>query len=173
MGTRCRNNPVLFLHMTQRSENPSLAGQVVLITGGARRVGAEVARTLHAAGANVLIHYRASEAAAVALADEFNRCRPHSAAMHAANLAYAEAPEGLVAAALEEFGRLDILINNASSFYATPVGKITIPMWDDLMASNLRAPLFLSQSSTWSTSMACGLSKATPSTAPPRRGLPC
>src|SRR5271155_1987524 len=125
-------------------ESP-LRGQVVLITGGARRVGAEIARTLHAAGANIFIHYRSSAAAAIALADEFNKTRPRSAAIHAAHLLNAEAPERLVAAAVLEFGRLDILINNASSFYPTPVGTITVPQWDDLMGSNLKAPLFLSQ----------------------------
>jgi pteridine reductase len=126
-------------------ENSSLRNQVVLITGAARRVGAEIARTLHAAGANVLIHYRTSAAAAIALADELNRTRPHSASIHAAQLANAGAPEKLVAATLLEFGRLDILINNASSFYSTPVGQITEAAWDDLMGSNLKAPLFLSQ----------------------------
>ena len=126
-------------------ENSTLQDQVVLITGGARRVGAEVARTLHAAGANILIHYRSSAAAAIALADQLNRLRPHSAAIHSAQLAAAQAPEKLVAATLQEFGRLDILINNASSFYPTPVGTITLPQWDDLMGSNLKAPLFLSQ----------------------------
>jgi pteridine reductase len=126
-------------------ENSSLRDQVVLITGGARRVGAEIARTLHAAGANILIHYRSSAAAAIALADQFNQARPHSAATHAAHLLTAEAPEKLVAATLLEFGRLDILINNASSFYPTPVGQITLPQWDDLMGSNLKVPLFLSQ----------------------------
>lgn len=122
-----------------------MQGQVVLITGGARRVGAEIARTLHAAGANVLIHYRSSAAAAIALADQFNQARPGSAAIHAAQLTNPEAPEKLVAAALLEFGSLDILINNASSFYPTPVGQITLPQWDDLLGSNLKAPLFLSQ----------------------------
>jgi pteridine reductase len=126
-------------------EDSGLRDQVVLITGGARRVGAEIARTLHAAGANVFIHYRASAAAAIALADEFNKARAHSAAIHAAHLMNAEAPDKLVAAALLEFGRLDILINNASSFYPTPVGQISQPQWDDLMGSNLKAPLFLSQ----------------------------
>jgi pteridine reductase len=126
-------------------ENSPLHDQVVLITGGARRVGAEIARTLHAAGANILIHYRSSSAAAIALADRFNQARPHSAAIHSAHLSTPEAPEKLVAAALLEFGRLDILINNASSFYPTPVGQITLPQWDDLMGSNLKAPLFLSQ----------------------------
>jgi len=125
-----------------------LHGQVVLITGGARRIGAEIARTLHAAGANVFIHYRSSAAAAIALADELNKARARSAAIHAAHLLNAEAPDKLVAAALLEFGRLDILINNASSFYPTPVGTISAPQWDDLMGSNLKAPLFLSQAAT-------------------------
>jgi pteridine reductase len=126
-------------------ENSSLRDQVVLITGGARRIGAEIARMLHGAGANVVIHYRSSAAAAIALADQFNLLRPHSAAIHCAHLSAAEAPEKLVAATLLEFGRLDILINNASSFYPTPIGHITLPQWEDLMGSNLRAPLFLSQ----------------------------
>ncbi len=117
----------------------------MLITGGARRVGAEIARTLHSAGANVVIHYRSSAAAAIALAEHFNRIRPRSAAIYAAHLSTAGAPEKLVAMTLEEFGRLDILINNASSFYATPLGQISLPQWDDLMGSNLKAPLFLSQ----------------------------
>jgi pteridine reductase len=139
------HNPVSFLSMAPGSENSSLKEQVVLITGGARRVGAEIARTLHAAGAKVLIHYRSSAAAAIALADELNRTRPASAAIHAANLLGAEAPEKLVAATLLEFGCLDVLINNASSFYATPVGRISVPQWDDIIGSNLKAPLFLSQ----------------------------
>jgi pteridine reductase len=127
------------------NDHLALRDQVVLITGGARRVGAEIARTLHAAGANILIHYRSSAAAAIALADEFNGVRAHSAAVFAAHLLHAEAPGQLIAAALLEFGRLDILVNNASSFYATPVGQITLPQWDDLIGSNLKAPLFLSQ----------------------------
>jgi pteridine reductase len=126
-------------------DNSGLRDRVVLITGGARRVGAEIARTLHAAGANVLIHYRSSAAAAIALADEFNKQRARSAAIFAAHLLNADAPDKLVAATLLEFGRLDILINNASSFYPTPIGQITAPQWDDLMGSNLKVPLFLSQ----------------------------
>jgi pteridine reductase len=138
-------------------ENSSLRDQVVLITGGARRVGAEIARTLHAAGANILIHYRSSAAAAIALAAELNQIRDHSAAIHASHLTNAEAPEKLVAATLLEFGRLDILINNASSFYPTPVGQITLPQWDDLMGSNLKAPLFLSQAAAPSLTRQHGL----------------
>jgi pteridine reductase len=131
--------------MESSIENSRLRDQVVLITGGARRVGAEIARTLHSAGANVLIHYRSSAAAAIALADHFNQVRPRSAAIYASHLLAAQAPEKLVAMTLQQFGRLDILINNASSFYATPVGSITLPQWDDLMGTNLKAPLFLSQ----------------------------
>jgi pteridine reductase len=138
-------------------ESSPLRGQVVLITGGARRVGAEIARTLHAAGADIFIHYRSSAAAAIALADQFNRARPHSAAIHAAQLSSAEAPEKLVAAVLLEYGRLDILINNASSFYPTPVGEITLAQWDDLMGSNLKAPLFLSQAAAPSLARQRGL----------------
>ena len=132
--------------MTSNDESSSgLRDQVVLITGGARRVGAEIARTLHAAGASILIHYRSSAPAATALADELNLVRPHSAATHAAQLLHAHAPDELMAATLAKFGRLDVLINNASSFYPTPVGQMTLPQWDDLMGTNLRAPLFLSQ----------------------------
>jgi pteridine reductase len=134
--------------MSPTREESGLRDQVVLITGGARRVGAEIARTLHAAGANIFIHYRSSAAAAISLADEFNKIRAHSAAIHAAHLLNPEAPDKLIAAALLEFGRLDVLINNASSFYPTPVGSISLPQWDDLMGSNLRAPLFLSQAAT-------------------------
>ncbi len=131
--------------MVAINDNFALRDQVVLITGGARRVGAEIARTLHAAGANVLIHYRSSAAAAIALSDQLNRLRAHSAAIFAAHLLDPEAPDQLIAAALHEFGRLDILINNASSFYPTPVGSITLAQWDDLVGSNMKAPLFLSQ----------------------------
>ena len=131
--------------MAAAIDDSRLKGQVVLITGGARRVGAEIARTLHAAGARLLIHYRSSAAAAAALSEELNRVRPRSAAIREADLLGADAPERLVAAALEEFGRLDILINNASSFYPTPVGRITPAQWDELLGTNLRAPLFLAQ----------------------------
>jgi pteridine reductase len=143
--------------MTSSIESSSLAGQVVLITGGARRVGATIARTLHGAGANLLIHYRSSAGAARALTDELNRARPNSAASHAADLLDEEAPGMLVAAALQTFGSLDVLINNASSFYPTPVGQITFAQWDDLMGSNLKAPLFLSQAAAASLRARRGL----------------
>jgi pteridine reductase len=131
--------------MVAMNDNFAMRDQVVLITGGARRVGAEIARALHAAGSNVLIHYRTSASAAIALADELNKTRPHSTAIHAAQLLDPQAPDQLIAATLRAFGRLDILINNASTFYPTPIGQITPAQWDDLMGSNLKAPLFLSQ----------------------------
>jgi len=143
--------------MASSIENSSLKDQVVLITGGARRVGAEVAKALHAAGANIFIHYRSSAAAAISLADSLNRLRPQSAAIHAAQLSAADAPEKLVAAALLEFGRLDVLINNASSFYPTPVGQISPAQWDDLVGSNMKAPLFLAQAAVPSLQARRGL----------------
>lgn len=129
----------------------------MLITGGARRVGAEIVRTLHAAGARVLIHYRASQAAALALAEELNLSRPASAATCEADLLSPEAPARLVAAALERFGQIDVLINNASTFYPTPIGTITLAQWEDLVGSNLRAPLFLAQAAAPSLAARRGL----------------
>src|SRR5580698_254884 len=130
--------------MADRIEN-SLDDQVILITGGARRVGAQIARTLHAAGARILLHYRSSAAAAKELGKELNAARAGSVALFAADLQQDAAPEALIAAAIGQFGRLDVLVNNASTFYSTPVGEISRAAWDDLIGSNLRAPLFLSQ----------------------------
>ncbi|MBS0376608.1 MAG: pteridine reductase [Proteobacteria bacterium] len=127
------------------SPAPALDGQVALITGGARRLGAAIARELHAAGLRVLIHHRASADEAAALAAELNAARPDSATTHAADLLDLAALPGLVAAALAAFGRLDVLVNNASTFYPTPVGEITAAAFDDLIGTNLRAPLFLTQ----------------------------
>ena len=134
-----------------------LRDHVLLITGGARRVGASIVRILHGAGARVLIHYRDSIAEARALAAELNATRHGSVAIEPANLLDAGVPERLVAAALREFGRLDILVNNASTFYPTAVGGITEAQWDDLMGSNLKAPLFLSQAAAPSLRTTRGL----------------
>jgi pteridine reductase len=123
----------------------SLAGHVVLVTGGARRLGAAIARRLHGEGARILIHHRASQADANALAAELNAARSDSAATHAANLMDVAALPGVVAAAIGAFGRLDVLVNNASTFYPTPLGEITPQAFDDLVGTNLRAPLFLAQ----------------------------
>lgn len=122
-----------------------LAGKSVLITGAARRVGATIACALHSEGANLLIHHRASGAAAAELAASLNAVRSGSAAIAQAELRDVAALAALVKRAVSEFGQLDILVNNASSFYPTPVGEITATYWDELIGSNLKAPLFLSQ----------------------------
>ena len=118
---------------------------VIAVTGGARRVGAAIVRELHAAGANLLIHHHHSAAAAAALVAELNALRADSARALAADLRRAEECTQLIASALAWHGRLDALVNNASSFYATPLGRIGEGDWDDLMGSNLKGPLFLSQ----------------------------
>lgn len=143
--------------MSASIENSDLRDQVVLITGGARRVGAAIVRAMHGAGARVLLHYRSSSAAASVLAGELNAVRAGTVAVQAADLLDDGAPAALVAAALREFGRIDILINNASSFYATPVGQISVAQWDDLIGSNLKAPLFLSQAAAPSLRVQRGL----------------
>lgn len=118
---------------------------VILITGAARRVGAEIARTLHAAGARLVLHYRNSATEAEALAAELNATRPDSVLCASADLCETAQMPPLVAVAIEKFGRLDALVNNASSFYATPIGGITEAAWQDLIGSNLKGPLFLAQ----------------------------
>lgn len=123
----------------------SLAGKSALITGGARRVGAAIARRLHSAGAAVLIHYRDSEADADKLVAELNAARAKSAAKVKAELLAPIAPRALVAAAQESFGRLDLLVNNASSFFPVALGDIEASHWEELVGSNLRAPLFICQ----------------------------
>lgn len=123
----------------------ALSGKAVLITGAARRVGACIARTLHAHGADIVIHHRASAIEAQALQAEFDAARRSSAVLVCADLLDADARVRVIDEAARAFGRLDVLINNASSFYPTPVGEITREAWQDLVGSNLEAPLFLSQ----------------------------
>lgn len=122
-----------------------LAGRTVLITGGARRVGAAIARRAHAAGANVAVHYRQSAADANRLVGELDAARPGSSVALGADLLDLQALPELIARTVRAFDGLDVLVNNASSFYPTPVGTITATQWDDLVGTNLRAPLFLSQ----------------------------
>jgi pteridine reductase len=123
----------------------SLAGRSALVTGGARRIGAAIARRLHAAGAAVLIHYRDSDADAARLEAELNSLRPKSAVRVKADLLAPIAPRALVAAASDAFGRLDVLVNNASSFFPVALGAIEASHWEELVGSNLRAPLFIAQ----------------------------
>ncbi|MGH8706153.1 MAG: pteridine reductase [Burkholderiales bacterium] len=123
----------------------SLGGRVALVTGAARRVGAAIARRLHAAGANLVIHYRGAEEDAAKLESELNAARAASATRVKAELLAPVAPQALVGAALEKWGRLDLLVNNASTFYPTALGEIEPGHWEELIGSNLRAPLFLAQ----------------------------
>jgi pteridine reductase len=123
----------------------SLQGRTALVTGGARRVGAAIARRLHAAGASLVLHYRDSAADADKLAGELNAQRAKSATTVKAELLAPIAPRALVAAALESFGRLDLLVNNASSFFPVAIGAIEPSHWEELMGSNLKAPLFIAQ----------------------------
>jgi pteridine reductase len=123
----------------------SLTGKTVLITGGARRVGAAIARRLHAAGANLVVHYRNSSKDADALTGELNAARPRSAAGFQADLLAVGKLPTLVEFATRSFGGLDVLVNNASTFYETPIGEITEKAFDDLVGTNLKVPLFLSQ----------------------------
>lgn len=126
-------------------ERESLAGRWALVTGGGRRVGAEIVRTLHAAGAGVAIHYRSSSAEADALAAELNGTRPASAFAVAGDLLDTPRIGAMVGTVLERAGRLDILVNNASSFYPTPLEAVSEAQWEDLVGTNLKAPLFLCQ----------------------------
>ncbi len=116
-----------------------------IITGGARRIGAEIARTLHRRGLSVCLHYRGSEQPAQELAEALNAERAGSAALVQADLADPGAAQAIHDAALAAFGRIDVLINNASAFYPTPVKQATQEQWDDLFASNARGPFFLSR----------------------------
>jgi len=118
---------------------------VALITGAGRRVGAVTARTLHAAGYDLALHYRHSAADARALADELERRRGGSTLLLQAELADLPALPALIEQLLAHYGRLDALVNNASAFFPTPLGTATPPQWDALFASNAQAPFFLSQ----------------------------
>ena len=119
--------------------------KVVLITGGAKRVGAAICRSLHAEGYTMMIHYKSSFHEAQALQAELNLHRADSAAIVHGDLLDIENIPKLVSATIGQFGRLDVLINNASTYYASELGDIDESKWHDLMGSNLKAPLFLSQ----------------------------
>jgi pteridine reductase len=121
--------------------------RVAIVTGAARRIGAAIVEQLHGRGLNVVVHFRGSADAADELIGRLNETRADSVRGVQADLADATAPRTILKAALDSFGRLDVLINNASAFYPTPVGEATDAHWDELFASNVRAPFFLSQAS--------------------------
>ena len=133
-----------------------MQGKVVLITGGAKRVGAAICRRLHGSGANLMLHYRASGGEARLLQAELNHARPNSVALIQADLLDTGKLPSLVDQTVHTFGRLDCLINNASSFFPTPVGEIGIDNWNDLIGTNLQAPLFLAQAAAPSLRKAGG-----------------
>lgn len=123
----------------------AVQGKVILVTGGSRRVGAAICRRLHAAGAVIALHYRSSEQEARALQDELNARRTDSVEVFPADLLDLASLPLLVEQVIKRFGRLDGLVNNASSFYATPLSEVNETQWHDLLGTNLRAPLLLAQ----------------------------
>lgn len=129
-------------------ESRALEGKTALVTGGAARLGAMIVRYLHAAGAHTIVHYRQSAGPARELADQLCAIRPGSASTIQGDLLDAGCWQGLIDHCTAATGRLDILVNNASSYYPTPVGNATTRQWDDLFGSNARAPFFLSQAAT-------------------------
>ncbi|MBX2838448.1 MAG: pteridine reductase [Gammaproteobacteria bacterium] len=126
----------------------SLDGTVAVVTGAAKRLGAGIARHLHSQGSNIIIHCFRSESDARLLESELNANRSHSAAVVVTELGRRSQAERLIEASLSVWGRLDIVVNNASSFYPTPVGEITDNQFDDLFFSNVSAPLFITQAAS-------------------------
>jgi pteridine reductase len=126
------------------AEKPAdLTDRVALITGAAHRIGAQIARTLHAEGMDLVLHYRSSEAAARALKDELEAGRADSILLLPADLHDCAAFPALIDRIRAFRGRLDVLVNNASSFYPTPFATVTEAQWEDLIGSNLKGPFFL------------------------------
>ncbi|WP_020558065.1 pteridine reductase [Thiofilum flexile] len=123
----------------------TLQGKTVLLTGAAKRIGAVTARFLHAQGATVIIHYHQAESEAQQLAQELNAKRPLSCALVQGDLLVTESLKDIVTQAVAHTGCLDVLINNASTYYATPLESLTLTQWHDLLGVNLTAPIFLAQ----------------------------
>jgi len=119
--------------------------KVALITGAAHRIGATTAKLLHHNGMNIVLHYRGSREKAQALQKELNDIRENSVIIIQADLHLTNGLPALIETSVKAWGQLDVLINNASTFYPTPIGKATEEHWDDLIGSNLKAPFFLSQ----------------------------
>jgi pteridine reductase len=137
-------------------QTKTIATKVALITGGAKRLGAEMAQQLHSANFNVIIHYRNSAQAAQKLAHELNQQRPNSAGIFQADLNDINQLELLANFAKAQWQRVDLLINNASSFYPTAIGNARERDWDDLIGSNLKAPFFLAQALAHELIKTCG-----------------
>ena len=125
--------------------NMTSSKKFALVTGGSRRIGAAICRNLHNAGIDIMIHYRNSKDDAITLQRELNNIREDSACIVQANLLEFESYEYIIKEMISSFGNIDFLINNASSYYPTKVGDISTEHWEDLISTNLKAPLFLSQ----------------------------
>ncbi len=122
-----------------------MKNKTAMVTGAAHRVGAAIVNHLHANGAQVALHYRHSYQSAKQIADNLNAKRSNSVILIKADLKDENSYLPMINEVLDRFGQLDLLVNNASSFYPTPIGQVSLQQWDDLMASNLKAPFFLSQ----------------------------
>lgn len=131
--------------MATELTNSDLTEKVALVTGSAKRLGAASIKALHAAGANVVIHYHQSKAAAELLVSQLNAKRANSAIAVQTQLGTREQARTCVGQAINAWGRLDVVVNNASSFFATPLGNIDDAQVADLLASNVSAPLFITQ----------------------------
>ena len=131
--------------MAEMNSNQNNDNKVALITGGVRRIGAEIATTLHQHGFNLALHYRNSRDDAHKLQEQLNAVRADSVILIQADLHVTRGLHSLIHSTVERFGRLDTVVNNASTFYPTPIGEATEEQWDDLFGSNLKAPFFLAQ----------------------------
>ena len=123
----------------------ALRNRVILVTGGAKRVGAAICCRLHAQGANLMVHYRSSQHEAKMLQQTLEQTRPDSVSLIQADLLDVNQLPDLIEETVRRFGKLDALVNNASSFFPTPIGQLNEQAWSDLIGSNLKAPLFLSE----------------------------
>ena len=119
-----------------------------LITGSSRRIGAVIVKNLHASGMDVGIHYNSSKTEATSLCAELNELRPNSASIFSGDITLVNETENLVKDFISWSGRIDLLVNNASSFYPTPIGTITENHWNDLIGTNLKGPLFITQAAS-------------------------
>jgi len=126
-------------------EETSISGKVALVTGASQRIGESIVRLLHAEGMNIILHYRSSRADAQKIQQDLNAEREDSVILIQADLSETNKISEMIREAVKGWGRIDAIVNNASSFYPTPVGDIDEKVWDDLINSNLKAPLFLSQ----------------------------
>jgi len=142
--------------MSEKDSNQNTTNKVALITGGVRRIGAEIATTLHNAGYNLALHYRNSREQAHALQEQLNAIRPDSVILIQADLHITKGLNSLIHSTVERFGQLDAVINNASTFYPTPVGEATEEQWEDLFGSNLKAPFFLAQAAAGALTKSSG-----------------